>query len=60
MLCAKVKTILDKANSTNTQLPLKNKENKNMNLEEYEKHFGITKEIAQANVDIVAKELFGK
>ena len=31
-----------------------------MNLEEYEKHFGITKEIAQANVDIVAKELFGK
>ena len=58
MLCTKVKTILDKANQTNTKLPLKNTENKNMNLDEYEKHFKITKQIAQRNVRIVADELF--
>lgn len=58
MLCAKVKTILDKAQETNTKLPLKNAENKNMNLDEYEKHFKITKQIAQPNVRVVANELF--
>ena len=33
MLCAKVKTILDKAKEKNVTLPLKNKQNKNMNLD---------------------------
>jgi hypothetical protein len=39
-------------------LPLKNTEKKNMNLDEYEKHFKITKQIAQQNVKVVADELF--
>lgn len=60
MLCTKVKTILDKAKQTNTTLPLKNSEGKNMNLEQYENHFGITKQIAQQNVNYVATELLGK
>ena len=31
-----------------------------MNLEEYEKYFGITKDIAQHNVNNVVTELLGK
>ena len=58
MLCAKVKTILDKAKETKTVLPLKNQQNKNMNLDQYEKHFGITKDIAQQNVNVVVNQLF--
>ena len=58
MLCAKVKTILDKAKEKNVTLPLKNQQNKNMNLDQYEKHFGITKDIAQQNVNVVVNQLF--
>ena len=58
MLCAKVKTILDKAKEKNVTLPLKNKQNKNMNLQQYENHFGITKDIAQQNVNVVVNQLF--